>query len=102
MCISVSFWAWALLALVVTVSVSIDLFAHRGSHVDSKRRAIRRTCCVAVGRAESERAPVAGGFRTARRSVHELIRSARKLNVLATHPLPQWFRDRSTIILRLR
>lgn len=38
--IEVPVWAWALLALVVTVSVSIDLFAHRGDHVDSKKRAL--------------------------------------------------------------
>lgn len=33
-------WAWALLAIVVTLSISIDLFAHRGDHVDSRRRAL--------------------------------------------------------------
>jgi tellurite resistance protein TerC len=33
-------WAWALLALIVLVSVSIDLFAHRGHRVDSRRRAL--------------------------------------------------------------
>jgi tellurite resistance protein TerC len=51
MSLSVPFWAWALLALVVTVSVSIDLFAHRGNHVDSKRRAIAWSIawiCVAL------------------------------------------------------
>jgi tellurite resistance protein TerC len=36
-------WAWALLALVVVVSVSIDLFAHRGDHVDSRKRALAWT-----------------------------------------------------------
>ena len=38
--IEVPVWAWALLALVVTISVCIDLFAHRGDHVDSKKRAL--------------------------------------------------------------
>ena len=33
-------YAWVALALVVLVSISIDLFAHRGDHVDSKRRAL--------------------------------------------------------------
>jgi tellurite resistance protein TerC len=33
-------WAWALLAAVVLVSISIDLFAHRGDHVDSHKRAM--------------------------------------------------------------
>jgi tellurite resistance protein TerC len=44
-------WAWALLALVVGISVSIDLFAHRGNHVDSKRRALAWSIawiCVAL------------------------------------------------------
>jgi tellurite resistance protein TerC len=38
--INVPAWAWGLLALVLVVSISIDLFAHRGSHVDSKKRAL--------------------------------------------------------------
>ncbi|CAN5735346.1 TerC family protein [soil metagenome] len=33
-------WAWALLATIVVFSISIDLFAHRGDRVDSKRRAL--------------------------------------------------------------
>lgn len=33
-------WAWALLAVIVVLSIAIDLFAHRGDHVDSKRRAL--------------------------------------------------------------
>lgn len=33
-------WAWALLAIIVLLSISIDLFAHRGDHVDSKKRAL--------------------------------------------------------------
>jgi tellurite resistance protein TerC len=33
-------WAWALLAAVMLFLVAIDLFAHRGDHVDSKRRAV--------------------------------------------------------------
>ncbi len=33
-------WAWALLAFIVLLSISIDLFAHRGNHVDSKKRAL--------------------------------------------------------------
>ena len=41
--IEVPFWAWATLALVVTVSVFIDLFAHRGDHVDSRKRALAWT-----------------------------------------------------------
>jgi len=33
-------WAWALLAGVMLLLVAIDLVAHRGDHVDSKRRAV--------------------------------------------------------------
>jgi tellurite resistance protein TerC len=33
-------WAWALLAGVMVVLIAIDLFAHRGEHVDSPRRAL--------------------------------------------------------------
>lgn len=33
-------WAWALLAGVMIVLIAIDLFAHRGDHVDSPRRAL--------------------------------------------------------------
>jgi tellurite resistance protein TerC len=33
-------WAWALLAGVMLLLVTIDLVAHRGDHVDSKRRAL--------------------------------------------------------------
>ncbi|MGE0868326.1 MAG: TerC/Alx family metal homeostasis membrane protein [Kofleriaceae bacterium] len=49
--IIVPVWAWALLALVVGFSISIDLFAHRGDHVDSKRRALAWSIgwiCVAL------------------------------------------------------
>jgi tellurite resistance protein TerC len=47
---NVPVWAWAVLALVVCVSISIDLFAHRGNHVDSKRRALMWSLgWVAVG-----------------------------------------------------
>lgn len=38
--LAVPAWAWALLAIVVGVSISIDLLAHRGDHVDSRRRAL--------------------------------------------------------------
>src|SRR5688572_16666393 len=38
--IVVPIWAWGLLALVVGFSICIDLFAHRGDRVDSKRRAL--------------------------------------------------------------
>jgi tellurite resistance protein TerC len=38
--LAVPVWAWALLAAIVCVSISIDLFAHRGDHVDSRRRAL--------------------------------------------------------------
>lgn len=38
--LAVPVWAWALLAVIVCVSISIDLFAHRGDHVDSRRRAL--------------------------------------------------------------
>lgn len=41
--IDVPAWAWALLALVLVISLSIDLLAHRGDHVDSRRRAIMWT-----------------------------------------------------------
>lgn len=33
-------WAWALLAGVMLLLISIDLFAHRGDHLDSRRRAL--------------------------------------------------------------
>ena len=33
-------WAWALLAGIMLVLVSIDLFAHRGDRVDSRRMAV--------------------------------------------------------------
>jgi tellurite resistance protein TerC len=33
-------WAWGLLAGVMLVVISIDLFAHRGDHIDSRRRAL--------------------------------------------------------------
>jgi tellurite resistance protein TerC len=33
-------WAWALLAGLMLLLISIDLFAHRGDHVDSRRRAL--------------------------------------------------------------
>jgi tellurite resistance protein TerC len=33
-------WAWVLLAVVVVVAVVIDLLAHRGDHVDSRKRAL--------------------------------------------------------------
>ena len=38
--LAVPVWAWALLAVIVCVSISIDLFAHRGDRVDSRRRAL--------------------------------------------------------------
>jgi len=33
-------WAWGLLAGVMLLLISIDLFAHRGDHLDSRRRAL--------------------------------------------------------------
>ncbi len=36
----VSAWAWGLLAGLVVILMAIDLFAHRGDRVDSRRRAI--------------------------------------------------------------
>ncbi len=33
-------WAWALLATIVVFSIALDLFAHRGDRIDSKRRAL--------------------------------------------------------------
>jgi tellurite resistance protein TerC len=33
-------WAWALLAGLMLVLIAVDLFAHRGDHVDSPRRAL--------------------------------------------------------------
>ena len=33
-------WAWALLAALMLLLISIDLFAHRGDQVDSRRRAL--------------------------------------------------------------
>jgi tellurite resistance protein TerC len=38
--IVVPVWAWALLGVLVVVSISIDLFLHRGDHVDSRTRAV--------------------------------------------------------------
>lgn len=38
--LAVPVWTWVLLAVIVCVSVSIDLFAHRGDRIDSKRRAL--------------------------------------------------------------
>jgi tellurite resistance protein TerC len=38
--LAVPAWAWALLAVIVCISISIDLFAHRGDRVDSRRRAL--------------------------------------------------------------
>jgi tellurite resistance protein TerC len=38
--LAVPAWAWALLGVIVCVSISIDLFAHRGDRVDSRRRAL--------------------------------------------------------------
>jgi TerC family integral membrane protein len=33
-------WAWALLAVLMIVLIAIDLVAHRGDHVDSRRRSL--------------------------------------------------------------
>src|SRR5262249_7461491 len=33
-------WAWALLAVLMCLLIAIDLFAHRGDRVDSRRRAL--------------------------------------------------------------
>lgn len=33
-------WAWGVLGIVVLTSIAIDLFAHRGGHVDSRTRAV--------------------------------------------------------------
>lgn len=38
--LDVPIWAWVVLAIVVLVSVTTDLFAHRGDHVDSRKRAV--------------------------------------------------------------
>ena len=38
--IVVPVWAWVLLGVLVVVSITIDLFLHRGDHVDSRKRAI--------------------------------------------------------------
>jgi tellurite resistance protein TerC len=38
--LAVPAWAWALLAIIVCISISIDLLAHRGDRVDSRRRAL--------------------------------------------------------------
>jgi tellurite resistance protein TerC len=45
-------WAWVLLGFIVLLSITLDLFAHRGDHVDSKKRALLWTLtwvCVALG-----------------------------------------------------
>jgi tellurite resistance protein TerC len=33
-------WAWALLGVILIIALAIDLVAHRGDHVDSRRRAL--------------------------------------------------------------
>jgi tellurite resistance protein TerC len=33
-------WAWLLLAVVLIAAIAVDLYAHRGDHVDSRRRAL--------------------------------------------------------------
>ncbi len=33
-------WAWALLAVIVGISIAVDLLAHRGDKVDSRKRAL--------------------------------------------------------------
>jgi tellurite resistance protein TerC len=38
--IEVPMWAWGLLGALMLVLVTIDLYAHRGDHTDSKRRAL--------------------------------------------------------------
>lgn len=38
--LAVPAWAWALLAVIVCASISIDLLAHRGDRVDSRRRSL--------------------------------------------------------------
>jgi len=45
-------WAWALLAVLLLVCLAIDLIAHRGDHVDSRKRALAWSLAwigVAVG-----------------------------------------------------
>jgi tellurite resistance protein TerC len=45
-------WAWALLAVLLLLCLAIDLIAHRGDHVDSRRRALAWSVAwigVAVG-----------------------------------------------------
>lgn len=43
--LAVPAWTWILLAVIVTVSISIDLFAHRGDRIDSRRRALVWSIC---------------------------------------------------------
>jgi tellurite resistance protein TerC len=38
--IDVPLWAWGLLAFLMLALVSVDIFAHRGDHADSRKRAI--------------------------------------------------------------
>jgi tellurite resistance protein TerC len=38
--LDVPLWAWGVLAAVVLISVFTDLFAHRGDHADSRKRAV--------------------------------------------------------------
>ncbi|MBS1124124.1 MAG: rane protein [Deltaproteobacteria bacterium] len=33
-------WVWALLAAIVAISISVDLLAHRGERIDSRKRAL--------------------------------------------------------------
>ena len=40
MAIDVPAWAWAVLAILLVLCLVIDLVAHRGDHVDSRRRAL--------------------------------------------------------------
>lgn len=41
--LNVPMWAWGVLAVVVAISITTDLIAHRGDHVDSKKRALAWT-----------------------------------------------------------
>ena len=41
--LNVPLWAWGVLAVVVAISITTDLVAHRGDHVDSKKRALAWT-----------------------------------------------------------
>ncbi|CAN5702647.1 TerC family protein [soil metagenome] len=42
--LDVPLWSWVMLGCVMAAMIAIDLFSHRGDHVDSRRRAVVWSC----------------------------------------------------------